>query len=130
MGQWFLESRGNVRVDVRRRSRGFSLGSLLIVIVIVIAVVLPGLKSIPSVLEYFSVKRAINYAKDRSNNRNEVAANFNRQAQIDRIEAVKGEDLNVIEDESGRIRNIGFEYRTEIPVYGPLSFLITYSGTQ
>ncbi|MFC4484394.1 DUF4845 domain-containing protein [Cupriavidus campinensis] len=106
------------------------MGSLLIVIIIVIAVVLPAVKAIPSMIEYFSVKRAVNYAKDRSVNRKDVAANFDKQAQIDRIEALKGDDLDVIEDEAGRIRSIGFSYRTEIPVYGPLSLLITYSGTQ
>lgn len=130
MGQKFLGSRGRVRSGVMKKSRGFSLGSLLVVIVIVIAVVLPVVKAIPSVIEFFSVKRAVNYAKDRSANRKEVAANFNRQAQIDRIEAVKGEDLDVNEDDAGRIRSIDFSYRTEIPVYGPLSLLITYSGTQ
>lgn len=132
MGQklGFSGKRGSIRVNVLKKSRGFSLGSLLIVIIIVIAVVLPAVKAIPSMIEYFSVKRAVNYAKDRSVNRKDVAANFDKQAQIDRIEALKGDDLDVIEDEAGRIRSIGFSYRTEIPVYGPLSLLITYSGTQ
>lgn len=130
MGQALWGRRGKIRTGVINRSRGFSLGSLLVVIIIVIAVVLPAVKSIPSLMEYLSVKRAVNTAKDRANNRKEVAAIFDRQAQIDRIESIRGEDLEVIEDEGGRIRSIGFEYRTEIPVYGPLSFLITYSGTQ
>ncbi|WP_454764463.1 DUF4845 domain-containing protein [Cupriavidus campinensis] len=130
MGQKVLGSRSKIRVNVNKRSRGFSLWSLLVVIVIVIAVVLPAVKAIPSMIEFFSVKRAVNYAKDRSANRKEVVANFDRQAQIDRIEVIKGEDLDVSEDEAGRIRSIDFSYRTEIPVYGPLSLLITYSGTQ
>jgi len=115
---------------VLKRARGFSLGSALIAVIIVVAVLLPGLKSIPSMLEYFSVKRAVNYARDSSSNRKELAANFDKQAQIDNIHSIKGEDLDVIEDESGRVRTVGFEYRTEVQVYGPLSFLITYSGTQ
>ncbi|WP_235844590.1 DUF4845 domain-containing protein [Cupriavidus agavae] len=106
------------------------MGSLLVVVLIVVAVALPALKSIPSVLEYFSVKRAINYARDSSGNRKEVAAFFDKQAQIDDIRSVRGEDLDITEDETGRIRSVGFEYRTEVKIYGPLSFLITYSGTQ
>lgn len=130
MGQKFLGSRGNVRVIVMNKSRGFSLGSMLVVIALVLAVALPALKSIPSMLEYFSVKRAASYARDSSNNRKEVAANFDKQAQIDNISSIRGEDLDVSEDDAGRIRSIGFEYRTEVRIYGPLSFLITYSGTQ
>ena len=130
MGQKILGYRGSVRARVIHKSRGFSMGSLLVVVIIVGAVALPAMKSIPSLLEYFSVKRAVKYAMDSSNNRTEAIANFNKQAYIDRISSIKGEDLDVTEDEGGRIRSIGFEYRTEVPVYGPLSFLITYSGTQ
>lgn len=130
MGQQFLGSRGKARVYVSKNAHGFSLWSFLVVIAIVLAVVLPGLKSLPSMLEYFSFKRAVTYARDSSSNRKEIAANFDKQAQIDNIHSIKGEDLDVMEDESGRIRAIGFEYRTEVQIYGPLSFLITYTGTQ
>lgn len=106
------------------------MGSLLIVIVVLICVILPAVKSIPSVLEYFSVRRAVTFAKDHATNRKEVATYFDKQAQIDQISSVKGEDLDVQEDEGGRVRAIDFSYRTEIPVYGAVSLLITYSGTQ
>jgi len=129
MGQKLLGFGGSARVGVIRKSRGFSLGSLLVVIIIVGAVALPAMKTIPSLLEYFSVKRAAKYAMDSSSNRADAIANFNKQAYIDRITSIKGDDLDITEDEGGRIRSIGFEYRTEVPIYGPLSFLITYSGT-
>lgn len=130
MGQKFLGTRGKVRSFMIHKSHGFSMGSMLVVVALVLAVALPALKSIPSMLEYMSVKRATTYAKDRSSNRKDVTANFDKQAQIDNISSIRGEDLDVNEDEAGRIRSIGFEYRTEVKIYGPLSFLITYSGTQ
>ncbi len=112
------------------RAGGFSLGSLLVVIVIVAGLVIPAVRAIPSVLEYFSVKRAAGYAKQRATNKREVVDYFDRQAQIDRISAVRGDDLNVREDENGAIRAVDFSYRSEVPLYGPLTLLITYSGTQ
>lgn len=133
MGQWVSINRNQRLRDVMyksHRSRGFSMGSLLIVIVVLICVILPAVKSIPSVLEYFSVRRAVTFAKDHATNRKEVATYFDKQAQIDQISSVKGEDLDVQEDEGGRVRAIDFSYRTEIPVYGAVSLLITYSGTQ
>ncbi len=130
MGQKQLGYRGRVRVGVIHKSRGFSLGSLLIAVIVVGAVAVPALKTIPSLIEYFSVKRAASYAKNTGTKRSEVAASFDKQASIDRITAIRGEDLDIEEDEAGRIRSVGFEYRAEVPIYGPLSFLITYSGTQ
>ncbi|WP_029044054.1 MULTISPECIES: DUF4845 domain-containing protein [Cupriavidus] len=123
---------GGRRQRLARHSgqRGFSLGSLLVVILVVVGVVIPAIRAIPSLLEYFSVKRAVSYAKQQASNRREVADYFNKQAQIDRITAVRSDDLDIHEDDNGTIRSVGFSYRNEVPLYGPLSLLITYSGTQ
>lgn len=114
----------------RRRTEGFSLWTLLVVIFFVIGVALPALRAIPSLTEYFSVKRAASYAKQKATNKREVVEYFDKQATIDRIAAVRGEDLQIREDENGTIQSVDFAYRTEVPVYGPLSLLISYSGTQ
>lgn len=122
--------RGRARLAGRYKVRGFSLGSLLIVILIVGGIVIPAVRAIPSLLEYFSVKRAISYAKQQASNKREVADYFAKQAQIDRITAVRSDDLDIHEDDNGTIRSVGFSYRNEVPLYGPLSLMITYSGTQ
>lgn len=127
MGQ---SEQGFARGGERRRARGFSLGSLLVVILIVGGIVLPAVRAIPSLLEYFSVKRAASYAKQRAGNKREVAEYFDKQAQIDQIRALRGEDLTIQENDNGTIQSVTFSYRSEVPVYGPLSLLITYSGTQ
>jgi hypothetical protein len=116
----------------RRRggAGGFSVWTLLVIVVFVVGVALPALRAIPSLMEYFSVKRAASYAKQRAANKREVVEYFEKQATIDRITAVKGEDLLIREDDNGTIQSVDFSYRTEVPVYGPLSLLITYSGTQ
>ncbi|CAG2149879.1 hypothetical protein LMG31506_04118 [Cupriavidus yeoncheonensis] len=122
---------GRGRVSpVRRRAGGFSLWTLLVVIFFVIGVALPALRAIPSLTEYFSVKRAASYAKQKATNKREVVEYFDKQATIDRIAVVRGEDLQIREDENGTIQSVDFAYRTEVPVYGPLSLLISYSGTQ
>lgn len=114
----------------RARAGGFSVWTLLAIVVFVIGVALPAVRAIPSLVEYFSVKRAATYAKQRAANKREVVEYFDKQAIIDRIAAVKGEDLLIREDDNGAIQSVDFSYRTEVPVYGPLSLLITYSGTQ
>lgn len=118
------------RLGHRARQGGFSLWTLLVIVVFVVGVAIPAIRSIPSMVEYFSVKRAASYAKQRAVNKREVVEYFDKQAIIDRIAAVKGEDLLIREDDNGAIQSVEFSYRTEVPVYGPLSLLITYSGTQ
>ncbi|WP_423197740.1 MULTISPECIES: DUF4845 domain-containing protein [unclassified Cupriavidus] len=130
MGQWVGVQGKQRRRGVIYKSRGFSIWSLLVIIVVLLCAVLPAVKSIPSVLEYFSVRRAVSFARDHATNRQEVATYFDKQAQIEQISSIKGEDLNVTEDDTGRVRAIDFSYRTVIPVYGSVSLLITYSGTQ
>ncbi|MDF3835310.1 DUF4845 domain-containing protein [Cupriavidus basilensis] len=129
-GQKVRVVRAQARLAGRNRPRGFSLGSLLVVILVVGGVVIPAVRAIPSLVEYFSIKRAVGYAKQQASNKREVADYFNKQAQIDRITAVRSDDLDIQEDDNGTIRSVGFSYRNEVPLYGPLSLLITYSGTQ
>ena len=61
--------------------------------------------------------------------REEVASAFDKQAAIDDITSIKGEDLEVL-DGGGSIQAVRFSYKREIPLYGPFGLVITYSGTQ
>ncbi|MDK3021256.1 DUF4845 domain-containing protein [Cupriavidus taiwanensis] len=130
MGRFGKVGAGSHPARRRGGARGFSVWTLLVIVVFVVGVALPALRAIPSLVEYFSVKRAAGYAKQRAANKREVVEFFEKQAAIDRITAVKGEDLLIREDDNGTIQSVDFSYRTEVPVYGPLSLLITYSGTQ
>ncbi|PZX31927.1 Conserved hypothetical protein [Cupriavidus phytorum] len=130
MGRFGKVGTANHPAGRRGAAGGFSVWTLLVIVVFVVGVALPALRAIPSLVEYFSVKRAAGYAKQRAANKREVVEFFEKQAAIDRITAVKGEDLLIREDDNGTIQSVDFSYRTEVPVYGPLSLLITYSGTQ
>ncbi len=130
MGRFGKVGAANHPAGRRGGAGGFSVWTLLVIVVFVVGVALPALRAIPSLVEYFSVKRAAGYAKQRAANKREVVEFFEKQAAIDRITAVKGEDLLIREDDNGTIQSVDFSYRTEVPVYGPLSLLITYSGTQ
>lgn len=113
-----------------REMKGFSLGGLLLVIVIVGGIVIPAVRAIPSVIEFFSVKRAATYAREKSSSKREVIEAFNKQAQIDDFTVVTGDDLDIRQDDAGGIKSVGFSYDRKVPMFGPLTLLITYSGTQ
>lgn len=111
---------------VKQRERGITMLGFLAIMIVVGLVGAPILRAIPSILEYQSVKRAVQWAKQNSNNRKDAMAFFDKQVQIDRIEAITSKDLD-ISDETGSLV-ISFSYRKEVEFYGPVNLIITYSG--
>ncbi|GCB02915.1 hypothetical protein PSUB009319_05460 [Ralstonia sp. SET104] len=102
---------------------------ILIGIIVLITFVLPAIRSVPSLMEYQAITRAVKQARERASTREEIANAFDRQAAIDDITSIKGEDLEVL-DGGGSIQAVRFSYKREIPLYGPIGLVITYSGTQ
>ncbi|MDF6804809.1 DUF4845 domain-containing protein, partial [Escherichia coli] len=76
-----------------------------------------------------AITRAVKQARERASTREEVASAFDKQAAIDDITSIKGEDLEVL-DGGGSIQAVRFSYKREVPLYGPIGLVITYSGTQ
>jgi type II secretory pathway component PulJ len=114
----------------QRNKTGFSLFGLLVTVLIIVAVIVPVLKSIPSLFEYQAVSRAAIYAKQQGATAKDAVAAFDKQAQIDRITAIRGQDLDIKENDDGTVQAVNFAYRTEVPLYGPLTLVIAYSGSQ
>jgi len=117
------------QAGLKRQSRGITMFGILIGIILLITAVLPAIRSIPSLMEYQAITRAAKQARDRATTRQDVAVAFDRQAAIDDITSIKGDDLEVL-DSGGSIQAVHFSYKREIPLYGPIGMVITYSGTQ
>lgn len=117
------------QAGLKRQSRGITMFGMLIGIIVLITAVLPAIRSVPSLIEYQAISRAVKQARDRAGTREEVANAFDRQAAIDDITSIKGQDLEVL-DSGGAIQAVHFSYKREIPLYGPIGMVITYSGTQ
>ena len=116
---------------MRRRGRraGFSLLGLLVTVVLAVGVFVPLVKVVPSLLEYQSVKRAAYQARTEGSSAMAARAAFERQALVDGVEVVRGRDLDIQTNANGSVESVRFSYRREIPLYGPLSLAIQYSGT-
>nr|WP_244191316.1 DUF4845 domain-containing protein [Ralstonia insidiosa] len=116
------------QAGLKRQSRGITMFGMLIGIIVLITAVLPAIRSIPSLMEYQAITRAVKQARERASTREEVSNAFDKQAAIDDIKSIKGEDLEVL-DAGGTIQAVRFSYKREIPMYGPIGLVITYSGT-
>ncbi|CCF96583.1 DUF4845 domain-containing protein [Ralstonia solanacearum K60] len=117
------------RAGLTRQARGITMFGILVGIVVIITAVLPAIRAIPSLMEYQAIHHAIKIAREKAATREDVAIAFDKQAAIDDIQAIKGRDLDVIES-GGSVQMVRFSYKCEVPLYGPLALLITYTGSQ
>ncbi|MDO4795291.1 MAG: DUF4845 domain-containing protein [Brachymonas sp.] len=108
------------------KQRGITFIGLLFVAVIVGFLMIVAAKTVPTVIEYQAIVKAINKAKDNETVA-EIERSFNAAAAIDDFTAVRAEDL-VITKENGQVM-IEFAYDKEIKLMGPVSLLIHYSGS-
>ena len=111
------------------RQRGVSLMGLIAGLFILVIVGIFGMKIFPSFLEFRSAKTAINaIAKEKqSASVADIRKSFDARAQIDDITAIKSADLEVTKE--GNEVVIGFGYRKEVKLFGPLGLVIDYAAT-
>ncbi len=107
--------------------RGISLISFIFLLCIVAVLGVLGLKTVPTVVEYFSIKKAMVQAKQKGGDPAEIRQAFDQQAAIGYITSIKGKDLHIQQGNGGY--EVSFSYEKVIPLAGPASLLLEYEGT-
>ena len=109
----------------RARQRGISFIGLLLVAIVFVCVGVVVAKVVPTAIEYQSILKAANKAKEGSTVP-EVRAIFDRAQAVDYFDAVSGKDLDV--QKVGDKVVVSFAYDKEIPLFGPAYLVIKYRG--
>ncbi len=110
-----------------RRQRGLGLFGLLFLIIVIGFAALVTMRIVPSAIEYQAILKAVERSRSQPT-LSGVRAAFDRAAQIDDINSISGKDLEVTPNANGAGFNISFAYRKELPLFGPVSLLINYTG--
>lgn len=119
-----------MRIRLRERQRGVSLGGLLIAVVIVVILGITGLKIVPGYIEYSKAKAAIEaIAADRSKTSSvaEVRKAYDARATIDDISTPKAVDLEITK-EGGNVV-ISFAYRKEFPLFANVGMYVDFAAS-
>lgn len=113
---------------VAHRQRGMGLFGLLLMLIVIGAVVLVGLKVFPTVNEYLTIKRAVNkIAASGSTTVPEVQRAFESIKAVEySITSISGKDLIVTRN--GDTLVVGFAYNVEIELIPPVFILMKYKG--
>ena len=106
-----------------KKQSGMTFIGLVLVIAAVVCIAIVGMKVAPAYGEFMNIKKAVKKAAGEAGNKKDIAASFDRTAQIDNIESVKGVDLVV----NNGVASV--EYQKVIPIVANASILLDFSAT-
>jgi hypothetical protein len=107
--------------------RGVSLTGLIFVLAVLGFVGVFAAKVFPTYLESRAIQSAIEAAKATRGTVQEMRVTFEKNADINNIEAITSKDLDFSKD--GSETDISYSYEKRIPIVGNATLLILYSGT-
>ena len=109
------------------RQRGLSLIGLFLVGLIVVGLIALGFKTVPAVIEYIAIERAVQKIKSEATTVREIQAAFDRHATIDDITSITSRDLDITK-EGDRVV-ISYAYAKKVPITDNVALVIDFSGT-
>jgi hypothetical protein len=115
------------QVDKAGRQRGVTLFGLLFWAVIVGFLALIGMRVLPTLNEFFTIKRTINKIATEGSTVPEIRAAFERQKDIEySIVSITGKDLVVTKENEKVV--VSFAYDKEVELVKPVFLLIKFEG--
>ena len=109
------------------RQAGMSLTGLILVLMVLGFFALLAVKVVPSYLEYRAVQDGMVRAKAVGGSAAEMRQTFDKFADINNIEAIRGRDLVISRDSASP--EISFSYEKKIPLTERATLVIDYDGT-
>ena len=110
-----------------RGQRGFTMFGLLFWAIVVGFLALIGMRVLPALNEYFTIKRAINKITSEGATVPEIRNAFERQKDIEyAITSVSGKDLSITKENDKIV--VSFAYDKEIELMKPVFLLIKFEG--
>jgi hypothetical protein len=110
----------------RRRQRGLSIIGLIFIGLIVVGLLALGFRTVPAVIEYIAIERAVQKIKNEANTVAELRAAFDRHATIDDITSISSKDLDITKEGDQIV--ISYAYQKKIPVIDNVSLVIDFAG--
>ena len=112
---------------MKTTQQGVSIMALIIGLVIFIIVALFGMKVLPSYMEYRAAKGAVEViAKQPNASVADIKKAFEARSLIDGINSIKPNDLEITKEGNDVV--VGFAYRKEVPLFGPVGLYIDYAA--
>jgi hypothetical protein len=108
--------------------RGITLTGLIAWGVIFFFVAVLAVKVVPEVIDFYKIKKAVASTALQAEGRTvpEIRAIFDRLADVDTINTIKGSDLDIYKEGNAVI--VSFAYETRVPLFLNVSLLFDFRG--
>jgi Domain of unknown function (DUF4845) len=114
---------------MRRAQSGLSIISFIFTLIPLIACAFVGMRAVPVYSEYFTIRKVLQATADElggSASRPQYGQVFDRRAQIDDINSIRGADLKVTKE--GPSTLLTAEYEKRIALLGNVSLVFEFSA--
>ncbi len=112
---------------MRRVQAGLSLIGFIFVLIPLLACAFVGMRAVPVFSEFFTVKKVLQATADELGSgasRPQYSQVFDRRAQIDDINSIRGADLKVSKEGTATV--VTAEYEKRLPLLGNVSLLFDF----
>ena len=117
----------NSGVRSKRGQRGVTLFGLMFWAIVIGFFALIGMRVLPTLNEYFTIKRAVNKAAAGGVTVPEIRAEFERQKAVEySISSISGKDLTITKENDKIV--VSFAYDKEVELMSPVYLLIKFEG--
>ena len=110
-----------------RKQRGISLGSLILILIILGVIGMLAIQIVPAVIEYQSIKKAIVDARNRSHSVQEIKDTYNKIAISGYITALSAKDLNIVKEGDNYV--VSCAYEKKLHLVGPASLVLDFESS-
>ena len=112
---------------MRKRQRGITLFGLMAWAIVIGFAALVAVKVLPTLNEYFTIKRTVNKVATEGSTVPEIRAAFQRQKDIEySITSISPKDLTITKENDKVV--VSFAYDKEVEIVAPVFLLIKYEG--
>jgi len=112
------------------KQRGFSLSSVVTIMIVLALLGLFAAKLVPAYLDYFAIKKVLGTMEAagdlKSMSSRDLRISFSRRASIDNIRSIAAEDLQISRGAAGT-SVISAEYSVKTPLVANISLVIDFS---
>lgn len=112
-----------------RYQRGVTLSGLIVWGIVIAIVAVLGIRVVPDVIDYYKIRKIAASTAMNSGGKTvpEIRAIFDRYADVDSIQTIKGTDLDISKEGDAVI--VAFAYEKRIPLFLNVSLLIDFQGS-
>ena len=112
-----------------KHQRGLSLSGLILWGIVIALVAILGMRVVPDVIDYYKIKKIVASTAQNANGKTvpEIRAIFDRYADVDYINTIKGVDLDITKE--GNAVVVGFAYERRIPLFPNVALVIDFQGS-